>query len=202
MAYCPIKHMPSSEKIRIIKESDGITVRIKPPKYWPVLISIPLTLAGLTYGGIVGLNAISKGEDKNSYIVPLFLAFLGAIAALHILAFLWNVFGEEIISIRNGFFTRKLALGWFGIKKTVPTDELFNLRPSGFFDDSSRELDDRGRREFGLAGGTVAVDTKYETLYRFGIRLEASESVALAQALEPYLPYARYSVSVPLPDMR
>jgi hypothetical protein len=61
-------------------------------------------------------------------------------------------------------------------------------------------MEDRDWSRMGLADGTVAVDTKYETLYRFGIRLEESESLALAKALEPYLPSARYLMTVPLPD--
>jgi hypothetical protein len=192
--------MDTVERLRMTTEADGITVRIKPKKDWSVLIGIAFTLASWTVGGIIALNLLSKNEDANSNIA-LFLVFWGAAAAIQIIAFLWNVSGEEIISVRNGLFTRKLALGGVGIKKTFPANELFNLRPSGFFDASSRELDDRGRRELGFAAGTVAVDTKYETLYRFGIRLGQSESVALVEALEPYLPSARYLVSVPLPDM-
>jgi|ERR1044071_1706981 hypothetical protein len=192
--------MATVERLRITKESDGITVRIKPKKAWSVLVGIGFSFASWIGGGIVALNLLSKNEDGDSSIA-LFLVFWGAAGAVQIIALLWNIFGEEIISIRNGLFTRKIALGRFGKKKTFPANELFNLRPWGFFDDSSRVMDDRALRDLGLAGGTVAVDTKYETLYRFGIRLEQSESIALANALEPYLPSARYVVSVPLPDM-
>jgi hypothetical protein len=41
--------------------------------------------------------------------------------------------------------------------------------------------------QWGLAGGTVAVDTKYGDTYRFGIHLEEREAVALARTLEPYV---------------
>lgn len=166
-----------------------------------MLLSITFGLASWIVGGLAGLNAILKGGEKNSSVLPVFLIFWGVAATVQILALLWNLFGEEIVSVRDGIFARKLALGGVGIKKTFPANELFNLRPAGFFDDISREMDDRNLLAMGLADRKVAVDTKYETLYRFGIRLEDSESLALAQALEPYLPFARYMVSVPLPDM-
>jgi hypothetical protein len=193
--------MATVERLRITREADGITARIKPGKSWSVLCSLSFGLASWIAGLIVALNLLAKDVENNSSVVPLFLIFWGAAAAVQILALLWNLFGEEVISIRDGLFTRKLALGGIGIKKTFPATELFNLRPSGFFDERSRGVDDRGLRHLGLSDRTVAVDTKYETLYRFGIRLEKSESMALAQALEPYLPSARYLVSVPLPDM-
>ncbi len=40
----------------------------------------------------------------------------------------------------------------------------------------------------GMAEETIAVSTDYLMEYKFGIRLEESEAVSLAKALEPYLP--------------
>lgn len=187
-------------RLRITKESDGITARIKPKKDWFALCFIPFFLTAWTFGGISVIAELLKGEEHN----PVFFLWLGfwvMVETSLIFALLWNVFGQEIVSIRRGLFTHKLAVGGIGVKKTFPVNELFNLRSSGFFDDSSREMDDRGWRKLGFADRTVAVDTKYVTMYRFGIRLEESEAATLAKALEPYFPSARYLMPLPAPDV-
>lgn len=194
--------MAAVEKIRITKESNGITVRLRPKKSWLALCYLPIFLTAWTFGGIGVVKESLKGDERDYPIVLLWLVFWLVAEFLLIFAFLWNILGEEIVSIRGGVFTHKLAVWGFGSKKIFPADELFNIRPAGFSDDSSTYVDNRHWRKLGFADRAVVVDTKYATLYGFGIRLEESEAAALAKALEPYLPPVTYLMPVPTPDMR
>jgi hypothetical protein len=175
-------------RINIEKESNGITVRIKPKKNWFALLYIPFILAVWTFAGVLLINAVLKGQETGHAIILLWLGFWLMIEAIIIFAFLWNVWGEEIISIRDARFTRKLAVHGVGLKKSFPANEVFNLRTSGLLDGLDKEMNDRFWWPLGMAEETAAVSTKYLMEYKFGIRLEASEAAVLAKALEPYLP--------------
>ena len=49
-------------------------------------------------------------------------------------------------------------------------------------------MDNRFWDRLGMADETIAVSTDYLLEYKFGIRLNESEAIALAKELESYLP--------------
>ena len=102
---------------------------------------------------------------------------------------LWNAFGQEVIFIRNGSLTYRREVFGRGLEKVYALHEVYNLRASGYFggEDGTGEA----FVQYGLRGGTVAFDTRYGDVQRFGIRLEEREAVALARALKPYIPRDR-----------
>jgi hypothetical protein len=179
--------MSISGRINIKRESDGITVRIRPKKSWFALGYILFLLTAWTVIGLLVINALLKGQRIGYADVLLWLGFWLMIAALIIFALLWYISGEEIISIRNARFTRQLAVHGLGLKKSFPANEVFNLRTSGLLDNLDKEMNDRAWWPLGMAEEAVAVNTAYLMEYKFGIRLEESEAGAVAKALEPYL---------------
>ena len=71
-----------------------------------------------------------------------------------------------------------------GLSREYALHELYNLRASGFFGAGigfSSSL-----AQYGMSGGTVALDTRFGDTYRFGINLGVREAVELAEDLKPY----------------
>ncbi len=161
---------------------------IKPKRDWAALCYIPLILSAWTFAGVWVIKELLKGQETDYAFVILWLGFWLMIEAIIIFALLWNIWGEETISIRNARFIRKLAVRGVGLKKSFPVNEIFNLRTSGFLDGLDKEMNYRFWGRMGMAEETIAVSTDYLMEYKFGIRLEESEAVSLAKALEPYLP--------------
>jgi len=173
--------MGSGERIKTSKDLDGITVHIKTKKNWFMLFFLPVWLTGWTLGGIVAITSVVTRPDL---FLVVWLCGWAVGEAWAICSFLWNAFGEEKISIQGGLFTHKREVFGRGLARVFPLHELINLRASGFFGDSSSG---NPMAPWGLAGGTVAVDTRYGDTYKFGIHLEEKDAVALAKTLEPYV---------------
>jgi hypothetical protein len=82
------------------------------------------------------------------------------------------------------FIHRREVFG-LGLSREYALHELYNLRASGFFGAGigfSSSL-----AQYGMSGGTVALDTRFGDTYRFGINLGEREAVELAEDLKPYL---------------
>jgi hypothetical protein len=180
--------MAIAERINIKKDPDGIIVRIRPHRDWAALCYISIILAAWTFAGVLVINELLKGQETDYAIVLLWLGFWLMMESIITFALFWNIWGEEIISIHNRRFIRKLAVLGIGLKKSFPANEVFNLRASGLLDGLDKAMNYRFWGRLGMADETVAVSTDYLMEYKFGIRLEESEAVALAKALEPYLP--------------
>ncbi|HZE69193.1 MAG TPA: hypothetical protein VE135_06655 [Pyrinomonadaceae bacterium] len=176
--------METVNRIETTKDVDGITVRIKTKKNWFMLLFLPVWLTGWTFGGIAAITGLVTGQSPG----PILLVWLCGWAVgetLAICSWVWSAFGQEKISVRDGLFTHKREVFGKGLAKVYPIRELFNLRASGFF--GSMNAFSNSLAQWQLAGGTVAVDTKYGDTYRFGIHLEEREAVALANTLAPYV---------------
>jgi hypothetical protein len=124
--------MTASERINIIEEADGITVQIRPKKVWAVVVHMMFMLVVLLVGGLLIIYHLSKREQAIGSFTTVWLFILAVFGVIYIPAFLWNLFGQEIISIRGGVFTHKLAAGEYGIKKTFQADELSTCAPRAF----------------------------------------------------------------------
>jgi hypothetical protein len=191
--------MATAERINIKKDLDGITVRIKPKRDWVALCYISFILIAWTFAGVWVINELLKNQETNYAFVILWLGFWLMIESIVIFALFWNISGEEIISIHNARFIRKLAVRGVGLKKSFLVNEVFNLRTSGFLDGSDKEMDNRFWGRLGMAEETIAGSTDYLLEYKFGIRLNESEAVALAKELEPYLPATSNNSLTPTP---
>jgi hypothetical protein len=97
---------------------------------------------------------------------------------------LWAAFGKEVIFIGQGLLTVKREILGFGRKKEIQLSELSNLRAAGRF--GSPESWNNNFAQFGISGGTIAIDSRGKT-QRFGINLEEGEANAVVKEIEPYL---------------
>ena len=170
-------------RVRITRELAGITAQVKARRHAFLTIFLPIWLTLWTIGGIVAMTTVITGTDRQPFLL-LWLAgwLIGETMAL--VVFLWTTFGEELISIRNGIFTYQRHVFGIGPKRECPVHEVFNVRAAGFFG----PLDgfNSALVQYGMTGGTVAVDNKHGEAIRFGIALNEYEAQNLAAALQPY----------------
>jgi hypothetical protein len=175
--------MANDTRVSTIKDRNGITVTIKAKKNWFLLAFLPFWLTGWTIGGIAAISALITGKSEGPFLIIWLCGWIVG-ETLVILIWSWTAFGQEVISIRDGSFLHRREVLGRGLSREFRLHELYNLRASGFFgsdDGMSSSL-----AQYGLSGGTVALDTRFGDTYRFGIKLSEHEAGELAKDLTPY----------------
>jgi hypothetical protein len=177
--------MNIGKRIELLKELNGVTARIKTRKNVFLLLFLPFWLAGWTFGGVAAITAVLSGENEAGFLIIWLCGwFAGEVFAIS--AWLWNAFGQEVLSIGPGLFTYKRELfGYALTKKAIPMRELSNLRAAGVY--GSMWSFSNSMAQWGFTGGTVAIDQGWDT-HRFGIGLEEKEAGTLVEELRPHLP--------------
>lgn len=100
---------------------------------------------------------------------------------LAIYAWLWQVFGKEIVTVRGQMFKTRRDIGGFGFEKEYDLLQMRNLRvePVGFNPlDFSSSL-----QLWGIGGGVIAFDHGPRT-YRFGAGLDEVEAKQAVTAIK------------------
>jgi hypothetical protein len=175
--------MVIGERIDTTDEVDGITVRIKLVRNWPLILFLPVWLTFWTFGGIASIAATVTGQERDP-IIYVWLCGWALGETYVVCLWLWAAFGEEIVSVRNDVFVYKRVVFGRGIARTHPVNEIFNLRASEFHGDRPGLF---SIHHWEVGRGTVAVDTRFGDTYRFGIQLTERDAVALSNVLGSYL---------------
>ena len=173
--------MSLENRFLISKERKSITVRIKTPKNWFLLIVGPIWLTFWTIGGYAAINAVLRGtHDWFFYIFWLGGWVVGEIAVS--VSILWTAFGEEIISVRDGTFEHVRHVFGLGRRRTFPLKKLSRLRTQGPFPKLN------SFRSFfrGVFSPTIAVDMSHGRTYKFGLDLDKNSATYLVTELKPY----------------
>ncbi len=100
---------------------------------------------------------------------------------LAIYAWLWQVFGKEIVTVRGPMFKTRRDIGGFGFEKEYDLLQMRNLRvePVGFNPlDFSSSL-----QLWGIGGGVIAFDHGPRT-YRFGAGFDEVEAKQAVTAIK------------------
>lgn len=176
--------MANDNRVRTTKDFRSITVTIRAKKNWFLLVFLPLWLTGWTIGGIAAIGALLTGTSQDLFLIVWLCGWIVG-ETLATIIWLWTAFGQEVISIKNGLFIHRREVFGLGLSREYALQELYNLRASGFFGSGigfSSSL-----AQYGMSGGTVALDTRFGDTYRFGVNLDEREAVELAEDLKPYL---------------
>ena len=152
------------------------------------MIFLPIWLTFWTIGGIAAFTAFITGANREPFLMFWLAGWLvGETMAAVIL--LWTAFGEELITVQNGLFTYQRHVFGIGPKRQYQVQELFNVRASGYF--GPMDGFNTSLAQYGMTGGTVAVDTRHGDEIRFGIALNEYQAQNLAAALQPYFANSR-----------
>jgi hypothetical protein len=171
-------HEQIGKRIRVVKLPDGLETRINSPKNTFLLIFLPIWLVLWTAGGIVALWSLIGGRSGNEAFIAIWLCFWLLAELCAVYTVLWQILGQERITIRQGHLEMSKVIFRPLWVKSVLVAQIKDLRAAGQFDtvfSHSASL-----RYYGLAGGNVAFEAE-GTTYRFGIGLDERDSTALAE---------------------
>jgi hypothetical protein len=180
--------MSEQRRINTTREQGGITVRVPARKKGWLMFFLPIWLVFWTIGGVAAFTAFITGANREPFLIFWLIgwAFGETMATI---IFLWTAFGEELISIQNGLFTYQRHVFGIGPKRQYQVQELSNVRASGYF--GSIDGVNYALAQYGMTGGTVAVDNRHGEEIRFGIALNEYQAQNVAASLQPYLTNAR-----------
>jgi hypothetical protein len=179
MAYV----QPASMRSTVIPEPNGIKIVIPAKRNWFILLFLSFWLCGWAVGEFTVPFEFLK-NDTPSEAILFSLAWLGMWTVgggFAIYAWLWQVKGQEIITLTPTALLIKRSLFGYGRQKEYGVQHLKNLRVAaqGFnpFDFSS------AGQFWGISGGTIAFDYGAKT-YRFGVGLDESEANQLVSQMK------------------
>ena len=159
----------------------GSEIRISSPKNIFMLIFLPIWLTGWTIGGAFAIKQVISGGSEEVWFLLIWLCgwIVGETFALY--AFLWGIFGFEVIAAELGSLRIKRSILGYGRSRNYEISRLSNLRASGFFGPMMSWSS--GMAEWGLSGGTIAFDYEGKTK-RFGIHLNENDATQLVSTLK------------------
>lgn len=174
----------------LIGDAQRLEIHIKAPRSIVAIVMLIITagsLAFCTVGGVISLWSLLSGHSP----IPILLHILwqcgwlvGELAMIYL--FLWPLCGQEIITItRKKFVLKRDVLGW-GKTESFGSAELENLRASTVQEPFSLTTNNFDNGLIPLSGGTIVADVLGKP-YRFGIRLDEAEALAIIEAMRPYL---------------
>jgi hypothetical protein len=186
-----LAQMKITDRIDAAPQPDGIRVRVRARRSWPLLIIAVPGFGVWTYIVMTTTSGGLRGPQPypGVFLWVLMWVVIGSFAAA---SWLWAVFGQEVISVRSGVFNHRREVFGLGTKgETHSIHELFNLRASGVFFENDPLRNFFVERLFGQ--GTVSVDTRYGDTFRFGSQLDEHEANALVATLAPYFRRPTYT---------
>jgi hypothetical protein len=100
---------------------------------------------------------------------------------LAVYAWLWQVMGKEIVTVRDGILTLRRDIGGFGLNKVYDLDQVRELRAEpAVFDPMDLSM---ALQLWGIGGGAIAFDYEGKTR-RFGIGLDETEAKQAVAAIK------------------
>jgi hypothetical protein len=157
-------------------------IRIASPKNIFILLFLPIWLIGWSIGGATAIRIVISGQSKETWFLLIWLCGWLAGELFVLYAFLWGVFGHEVITTEQGIMIIKRSIFGYGPLKKYEIVKMSKLRAAGFFITTMNW--DYNIAYWGLSGGTVAFDYDGKTK-RFGINLnedDANQLVAIMKS--------------------
>lgn len=175
--------MSREGRIVTTKERRVVTIRINAPKNWFLLLIGPVWLTLWTIGGISAFYALIIGNGSRLFYVY-WLCIWVVIEICVLLAFLWTLFGKEIISIQDGSLEYARLIFGLGLRRKFALKQLSRLQAQGPFP-KINSIKSSFRQ--GTFDPTVSFQVEPEKTYRFGLNLSEDEAKALVAELTPYI---------------
>lgn len=180
----------SKRRARAVTESipGGIRVTVPIPRNWPMLLFLPVWLAGWAFGEITAIRTLMGAPEISNSPTPtgflaLWLLFWTFAGVLVTAAFAWNAFGRETLEISGRALTiRQLVFG-MGRTREYPLDQIrafrvaaAPLQPFSFAG---------SMRYWGFGNGVVAFDHGGRTIRIFNVAEDEASSIV--ESLKPRL---------------
>lgn len=179
----PISPHPLPSRVMITETSDCLRLVIPYSRSWFVIGFLGFWLCAWVVAEVLIPLRFLEGEAPSggwSLMVAWFVVWTVA-GVLAVYAWLWQVMGKEIVTVRDGSLTLRRDVGGFGLDKVYDLDQVRELRAEpAVFDPMDLSM---ALQLWGIGGGAIAFD--YEgKIRRFGIGLDETEAKQAVAAIK------------------
>ena len=178
-------HERIGKRITFSHVGAAVEVRIPTLKIKALLIFLPVWWTGWTAGGIFAIVALLLGDPPGGALIVVWLIFWFGFWVFTAYAWLWDAFGNEVITFDHASLRIKRDLFGRGPSSTFVVLEISRLRAAGLF--GGAHTFERSLSPWGLTGGMIAFEVGGKTR-RFGLQLQEEEAHALVDTMRSQLP--------------
>ncbi len=179
----PISPSPLPSRVMITEMSDCLRLVIPYSRSWFVIGFLGFWLCAWVVAEVLIPLRFLEGEAPSggwSLMIVWFVVWTVA-GVLAVYAWLWQVMGKEIVTVRDGSLTLRRDVGGFGLDKVYDLDQVRELRAEpALFDPMDLSM---ALQLWGIGGGAIAFDYEGKTR-RFGIGLDETEAKQAVAAIK------------------
>jgi len=177
------KILPTDSRVTIADTLEGLRVVIPCRRSWFVILFVAFWLCGWAVAEVMVAKQLLNGDappEGEFFMLAWFGVWtIGGVFAIY--AWLWQIMGKEILTVRGQTFKIRRDIGGFGFDKEYNLIQVRDLRvghvefnPVDF--SSSLQL-------WGVGGGVIAFECGERT-YRFGAGLDKEEAKQIVTAVK------------------
>ncbi|CUS36940.1 conserved hypothetical protein [Candidatus Nitrospira nitrosa] len=177
------KLQPSDSRITIADTAEGLRIVMPCRRSWFVICFLTFWLWGWVVAEVMVANQLMMGdgppEGELFMLAWLGVWTVGGVVAIY--AWLWQLMGKEILTVRGQTFNIRRDIGGFGFDREYNLVQVRDLRigsvgPSRLDLSSSFQL-------WGVGGGVISFDYGGRTA-RFGASLDEAEAKLVVTAIK------------------
>jgi hypothetical protein len=176
------KRQPTDSRITIVDTTDGLRIVMPCRRSWFVICFLAFWICSWAAGEVMVANQLWKGDapPEGEFFMLTWLGVWTMGGAIAIYAWLWQLMGKELLTVRGQAFTIRRDIGGIGFDKEYRLTQMRDLRvgrvgASPFDLSSSFQL-------WGVGGGVIVFDYGAKTI-RFGAGLDEAETKQVVTAI-------------------
>lgn len=177
------KRQPTDSRISIADTAEGLRIVMPCRRSWFVICFLAFWLCGWAVAEVMVANQFLKGDSPPEgewFMLAWFGVWtVGGVIAIY--AWLWQMMGKEILTVRGQMFKLRRDIGGFGFDKEYSLIQLRDLRVRPV-ETNSLEFSSSFQL-WGVGGGAVAFNHG-ERMYRFGAGLDEAEANQVVTAIK------------------
>ncbi|MBH0209408.1 MAG: hypothetical protein HP495_13035 [Nitrospira sp.] len=176
------RRQPTDTRISIADTAEGLRILMPCRKSWFVICFLAFWLCGWAVAEVMVANQFLKGDsppEGELFMLAWFGVWtVGGVVAMY--AWLWQLMGKEMLTVRGQTFKIRRDIGGFGFDKEFTLGQMRDLRIRSA---GSSPLDFSSSFQlWGIGGGVVTFDCGERT-YRFGAGLDEAEATRIVTAI-------------------
>lgn len=177
------KTLPADSRVTIADTSEGLRVAIPCRRSWFVILFLAFWLCGWAVAEIMVAKQLLDGDapPEGEFFMLAWFGVWTVGGVLAIYAWLWQVMGKEIVTVRGQTFKIRRDIAGFGFDKEYNLVQMRDLRV-GYVEFNPMDFSS-SLQLWGVGGGVIAFDCGERT-YRFGAGLDEAEATQVVTAIK------------------
>jgi len=177
-----VKARPTDSRITITDTAQELHIVMPCRRSWLVICLLGFWICGWAVAEVMVAIQVLNGDapPEGEFFMLAWFGVWTVSGVLAIYAWLWQVFGKEIVIMRGQTFKIRHGIGRFGFEKECDLLQMRNLHvgPAGFNPLEFSSI----LQLWGIGGGVIAFDHGTKT-YRFGAGLDEAEAKQTVAAI-------------------